>query len=98
MLSGSEPSPESRTDNAQFALLERAIEASYPGVLTVPYIMLGASDARHFHPFTPEATYRFAPLALSPEELRSVHGVDERVQIASLVAGEVFYRTLIESF
>ncbi|WP_298227022.1 M20/M25/M40 family metallo-hydrolase [Gryllotalpicola sp.] len=97
VVEASEPSPESRTDAEQFALIERAIDAAYPGVLVAPYIMLAASDARHFHRYTPEHTYRFAPLHLDPGELRSVHGVDERVTVSSLVAGEVFYRTLIES-
>lgn len=97
VISASEPSPASRTDNAQWALIEHAVEVAYPGTLTVPYVMLAASDARHFHPYTPEATYRFAPLAMSTQERAALHGVNESVTVEALVRGERFYRALIEA-
>ncbi len=95
VLESSEPSPESATDNAQFALLEDALAVSHPGTPAVPYIMMAATDSRHFHTFTP-AVYRFAPLEMSNAQRASIHGVDERVEIAALERGERFHRALIE--
>lgn len=95
VLEGDEPSPESRADNAQFAAITAAVDVAFPGAATVPYLMMQASDARHFHRFAP-AVYRFAPLEMSAAQRASIHGVDERVEIASLVAGERFHRALIE--
>lgn len=97
VISSSEPSPASRTDIPQWRLIEDAVEAAYPGTLTVPYVMLGASDSRHFHPRTPDATYRLAPLHMSAAIRAGLHGVDERVSVDALRRGEVFYRRLIES-
>ena len=91
----SEPSPESATDNAQFALLADALAVSHPGVPAVPYVMMAATDSRHFHRFAP-AVYRFAPLEMSNAQRASIHGVDENVEIAALERGERFHRALIE--
>lgn len=94
VLEGSEPSPESPTDNAQFALLGRALEDAFPGVRPVPYVMMAATDSRHFHRFSP-AVYRFAPLEMSNAQRAAIHGVDENVEIATLERGEMFHRALL---
>lgn len=95
VLEGSEPSPESPTDNEQFALLGRALEEAFPGVRPVPYVMMAATDSRHFHRFSP-AVYRFAPLEMSNAQRAAIHGVDESVEIATLERGEKFHRALLE--
>ena len=95
VLEGSEPSPESPTDNAQFALITEAVAASHPRARAVPYVMMAATDSRHFHRFAP-AVYRFAPLAMSSAQRASIHGVDERVEIVELERGELFHRTLLQ--
>ena len=95
LLEGHPASPESRTDNEQWRLIADAATDAYPGVIVAPYVMLAASDARHFHPQTPDATYRFAPLAMSADERAAIHGIDERVSVDALVRGEQFYRQLL---
>ncbi|WP_226531881.1 M20/M25/M40 family metallo-hydrolase [Microbacterium paraoxydans] len=95
VVEADEPSPESPTDNAQFALLSEALDVSHPGVPAVPYVMMAATDSRHFHRFSP-AVYRFAPLDMSNAQRASIHGVDESVEIAALERGERFHRALLE--
>ncbi|MCA1305356.1 M20/M25/M40 family metallo-hydrolase [Microbacterium esteraromaticum] len=95
VLEGSEPSPESATDNAQFALIAEALGVSHPDAPAVPYVMMAATDSRHFHRFTP-AVYRFAPLEMSNAQRAAIHGVDENVEIAALERGERFHRELLQ--
>lgn len=95
VIEASEPSPESSTENAQFALLAGALAVSHPGIPAVPYVMMAATDSRHFHRFAP-AVYRFAPLEMSNAQRASIHGVDENVEVAALVRGERFHRALLE--
>ena len=95
VLEGSEPSPESATDGAPFALLDEALAVSHPGIPAVPYVMMAATDSRHFHRFSP-AVYRFAPLEMSNAQRAAIHGVDESVEIAALERGERFHRALLE--
>jgi len=95
VLGSGEPTAQSPAGGAPFAAIAAAVEASHPGAATVPYLMMQASDARHFHRFSP-AVYRFAPLLMSPAQRASIHGVDERVEVAALERGERFHRALIE--
>ncbi|MFT4231239.1 MAG: M20/M25/M40 family metallo-hydrolase [Leucobacter sp.] len=94
LVDGEDPSPESATDNAQFALIASAVAASHPDAQAVPYVMMAATDSRHFHAFSP-ACYRFAPLAMSSELRATIHGVDERVAVSELARGTEFHRALI---
>ena len=96
VLDAGEPTAEAPSTGPQFALLQRALAASYPDAIPVPYVMLALADARFFHAFTP-ASYRFAPLAMSAAERASVHGVDERVRVEALERGERFYRALLRA-
>ncbi|MGF2948979.1 M20/M25/M40 family metallo-hydrolase [Microbacterium alcoholitolerans] len=95
VLDGSDPSPESDTDNAQFALIAEALKVSHPDAPAVPYVMMAATDSRYFHRFTP-AVYRFAPLEMSNAQRAAIHGVDESVEIAALERGERFHRELLQ--
>ncbi|HET8928159.1 MAG TPA: M20/M25/M40 family metallo-hydrolase [Microbacterium sp.] len=95
VVEGDDPSPESPADGPPFDAIAAAVAASYPGTTTVPYLMMQATDSRHFHRFC-NAVYRFAPLEMSAAQRASIHGVDERVEIASLERGERFHRALIE--
>lgn len=95
VIDGEDPSPESSTENEQFAMIADAVRISHPGARTVPYVMMAATDARHFHRFAP-AVYRFAPLAMSAELRATIHGVDERVAVDELERGTRFHRALLE--
>ncbi|MFT4305942.1 MAG: M20/M25/M40 family metallo-hydrolase, partial [Microbacterium sp.] len=95
VLEDDDPSPESPVDNPQFAHIARAVTAAYPGTATVPYIMVQATDSRHYHRFCP-AVYRFAPLTMDAAQRASIHGVDEQVTVDALERGERFHRALIE--
>lgn len=96
VVEGSDPSPESPVDDDRFRAIADAVAASYPGVLTAPYLQLSAADARWFHRYSP-AVYRFAPIAMDAAQRAAIHGVDESVTIDSLERGERFHRALIAS-
>jgi carboxypeptidase PM20D1 len=96
VLEDSAPSPLSATDNEQFGLIRAAVDATYPGAVTAPYVMMAATDSRHFHRFAP-AVYRFAPLAMTAEQRASIHGPNEHVTVDSLQRGERFFQTLLRS-
>lgn len=93
--SGHDPSPLSASNNDQFALLSRAVAASYPQAMVTPYIQSSATDSRFFAAICP-AVYRFSPLLMDAEDRAGVHAVDEKVRISSLGAGVVFYRELLQ--
>ena len=94
VIEGSDPSPESSADGPQFAAIAAASRTAFPDALPAPYLMMQASDSRHFHRHSP-AVFRFAPLEMSGEQRAAIHGVDERVEIASLERGRDFHVALL---
>ncbi len=94
VLTASEPSPVSPTTGAAWEMLSGTIERAFPGVIVAPYVMLGASDSRHFTRICP-AVYRFSPFEMSREERGSLHATDERIRVRSFLGGVAFYRLLL---
>ena len=95
LVSGDEPSPVSPTDDAAYRLLETTLADVFPGTVAVPYVMLAATDSRHFHRVWPRV-YRFTPFRMTAGQRASIHGVDERIGVEALLDGVQWYRRLIE--
>lgn len=93
-MDGSEPSVVSDPETPQFELLTRTIRQVFPDAVVAPYLVVGATDARHYGRLTSNI-YRFAPGRLTQEDLARLHGVNERVAIEPYLDGIRFYRTLI---
>lgn len=91
----SEPSPVSPSTGAMWQLLSETISAVYPRAIVSPYVMLGASDARHFTSISSHV-YRFTPFEMSSAERATLHAIDERMHVSTFLSGIRFYRTLIE--
>ncbi len=66
-----------------------------PGTVAIPYVMLAATDSRHFHRVWPRV-YRFTPFRMSDAQRAAIHGVDERIGIDDLHDGIAWYRRLLE--
>jgi carboxypeptidase PM20D1 len=94
VLEGEDPAPLSRAHGPAWDRVTAAVRASYPDALAVPYVMVQASDARHFTALGAEV-YRFMPFAITADELAAIHGADERVSIAALEAAVAFHRSLL---
>ena len=89
-----EPSPISPDSGKAFDLLKRTVDDVYPAVQTVPYVMNGGTDARHFSKIC-KNVYRFAGFRFSEAERASMHGNDEKLEINSYLDGVHFYVKLL---
>ena len=87
-------SPVSDFGSEGFRLIERAVAEVFPGVLTSPYVMTGASDARYFSRVS-DCCLRFAPFRISDEQLAGIHGLNESVDLAALVPAVRFYQFIL---
>ncbi|AKU19237.1 hypothetical protein VV02_23440 [Luteipulveratus mongoliensis] len=94
VVSGSNPTSVSPSDGEQFDAIRSAVAVTYPDAVTAPYVMMQASDARHFHAIS-DHVYRFSPFAMTREQRDSIHGVDEYISLDALGRGVAFYRHLI---
>lgn len=90
----SEPSPVSPTSGPPWEAVAGSISAVHPDAIVTPYIMLGASDGRHFTAIS-DAVYRFTPFELSAEERGTLHARNERIRVATWLRGIGFYAEML---
>lgn len=81
--SGSEPSAISPAGGEAWQRLKVAIRATYPKAIVSPYLMVAASDSRHFCRVS-DHVYRFSGMPLSKQQRGMIHGRDERVPLGLL--------------
>lgn len=81
--SGSEPSAISPAGGEAWQRLKAAIRATYPKAIVSPYLMVAASDSRHFCRVS-KHVYRFSGMPLSKQQRGMIHGRDERVPLGLL--------------
>ena len=91
---GSEPSPVSNPDSPQFRALQETIAAVFPDVIVAPYLVVGATDARHFTPLS-RSVFRFVPARITEADLARAHGTNERIAVDDYFEAIRFYRALI---
>jgi len=92
--SATEPSPVSDTGTVGYRAIAQAAHDLIPGVLVTPYLVVGATDSRHYAKITPNA-YRFLPIEFEMAEVARVHGNDERIGVANYGRAIRFMRALL---
>jgi len=91
---GQNPSSVSDARAPQFRRMQTAISQVYPSAIVAPYLVVGATDARHFAPLTANV-YRFVPIRLGESDLARFHGTNERISVDDYFESIRFYRTLM---
>lgn len=89
-----DPSPVSRTDTRGFELVNQTIKEIFPGTLTAPSLVIAGTDSKHFTGLS-ESVYRFVPYYINDSNIKSFHGVDERIPVEDYKDAIRFYRQLI---
>ncbi|WP_265444117.1 M20/M25/M40 family metallo-hydrolase [Flexivirga meconopsidis] len=88
-----EPSPVAEV-GAAYELLEEVTREVMPDVIPVPYVVMAATDARHFQRVWRNC-YRFNPFRMSEAQRQSLHNVDEHLTLESLLEGVRWYERLL---
>ena len=91
-----EASPVTATDSAGYQLVASSIRELLPEAIVVPGLVMGGTDTRHYVD-NAEASLRFGPMRLGPNDITRVHGTNERIASANLVEMAQFYRRVIEN-
>lgn len=93
-LHPNEPSPVSPTSGPAWELVKSTIEETFPGTIVTPYVMMAASDSRHYTRIS-DFVYRFSPFEMSKDERGTLHAIDERMHVATFLRGVEFYTRLV---
>jgi carboxypeptidase PM20D1 len=93
---GGDPPPASSTESFGFQVIQKTIGELFPGAVVAPSVSAGYTDSRHYRAVC-DQIFRFSPLLLSKEDLKGMHGVDERVGEENYGRMIAFYRRLIQN-
>jgi carboxypeptidase PM20D1 len=92
----SEPSPMSDVESPSFRFLERTIRQVLPGVIVAPSLVIGGTDSRYFVGLA-EDVYRFMPFTVGADDLKRVHGTNERIPVDGCADMVRFYVQLLRN-
>lgn len=84
------PSSISNTGSPGFETLQQAIMDVERDVYVAPYLVMGATDSRHYSSVS-DQIYRFSPMSITSGDMRRIHGTNERVSVDSYVNAIRFY-------
>ena len=73
-------------DNNIYDSIKKVVNQIVPDASVVPYVTTGFTDSRVFRRFGVPA-YGFMPVLVSKDELRGIHGVDEKISLDNLLLG-----------
>ncbi|MFN8192984.1 MAG: M20/M25/M40 family metallo-hydrolase [Nocardioidaceae bacterium] len=96
VVEAGDPSPVSPYDGDEaFGLLESTIAEVFPDAVPAPYVMMAATDSRHFTEIC-DRVYRFAPFRMTKAQRESIHSYDEHLGVDDFLAGVRWFHRLIE--
>ena len=96
MDQASEASAVSPSDGPQFEVISRTVREVAPEVVTTPYLVLGATDSRYFTKISPNV-FRFAPMTILNDDLKRMHGTNERLGTEAYGTMIRFYHRLLDN-
>jgi len=85
-----EASPVTNIKSFGYQKISTAIQKSYPQVITSPFLVIGATDSRHFTEVSSNII-KFSPMV----DPIGFHGIDERVSLESYRTALWFYEQLL---
>ena len=94
VLQGMEPSRISKSDGDAYRKVADAVEATWPGCIATPYLMVQCSDSRHYGSIS-DRVYRFSAMDLTKEERGLIHGNNERIRVETVGKAVEFYIRLM---
>ncbi len=94
VLNSKEASKFSPTDSRAFKIIGDISKSLEPDSIVAPYLVMGGTDAYNYEPIC-ENIYRYAPFRVSIEQLRSVHGTNEKIPVSCLEDALRFFKNYI---
>lgn len=87
-------SPVSKTDSKGFNDIQKSIKAVFPNTVSAPFLLVALTDSKHFVEIA-DNIYRFHPAEYTNDDLKRLHGSNERIGVENYKKSIAFYRRLI---
>ena len=93
---GREPSAVSNRDAQGFQDLETTFRQVFGDIIVVAGLTVAATDSRHYAQISDDS-YRINPFIFTGEDIKRLHGRDERISVAGMAKAVQFYTALIQN-
>ncbi len=90
-----EASDYSPAEGKHWDIVSSAISTVWQDAIIAPYLMLAASDSRHYNGYC-DNVYRFSALKLTSEQRKLIHGNNERIPVKDILAAVNFYTAVVK--
>ena len=94
-VGGSDPAPMSSTETPSFKAIDEISTELFEKSITVPFQVMGATDARHYRIVT-DQLYRYSPFNIPPNIFLLFHQTDERMTLDSMEKAVAFFKLYIK--
>jgi len=92
----SEPSPVASTESYGFATIAKTIRQVSPDTIVAPSLVVTGTDSPHYENLS-KNSFRFVPMRVKKEDLKRIHGINERVSVANYAEIIRFYIQLLRN-
>ena len=86
---------ESPRNTEDFSIIKQVHLEHYPNALAVPSLMFAATDSRFFRSMG-IPSYGVCPMLVSMEEIKRVHGIDERISVENMIKGTQVFTDIVK--
>lgn len=91
-----DPVWETSFDDELSSRIEAVIRSVFPDAVIAPFMSTVTTDSKYYQHVT-DRIYRFVPMLLTPEQMKCIHGVDERISEENLGNILHFYTALFQT-
>ncbi|MDO5440890.1 MAG: M20/M25/M40 family metallo-hydrolase [Erysipelotrichaceae bacterium] len=78
-----------------YKMTVKCINKIFPGIGIMPYVVTGGTDSRFYDPVCDNCV-RFSPICTEPDQMKSMHAIDENIFITTLPQAVDYYKELIK--
>lgn len=80
-----------------YKLVKQCVETIFPHVASAPFILPAGTDARHLTDIC-DCVIRFAPIDIDTQQFKSVHSVNENIDVDAIGYAVEFYKYLLKNY
>ncbi|WP_461205837.1 M20 family peptidase [Clostridium sp. DL1XJH146] len=89
-----DPSKVSSADSEGFKIIEKTVYQIFDEAIVSPYLVMAGTDARKYEDVS-DNVYRFSPYQIHNDDLKRMHGVDERISFENIEKAVHFFMQMI---
>ncbi len=90
------PSPSLDLNGRPYEITTNTIKKIFPGVGIMPYVVTGGTDCRFWNDVC-DSCVRFGPVLYGPDQMKSMHGLNENIEIGCLPMAVDYYKEIIKA-